>query len=152
LYSSAHHCIGSHRGIGPTNLAGGHLGTRRQAGRLKLRSLANAELFKLYDSELVLHLHNTKNLTDTRKILARLQLHLAEYPPSPELAKGFLSEYADREPRTLYRYSQMVIAFMKWCGEPLEELKFKVPKSIPQYTDKATVNTVRAAISRKKDP
>lgn len=54
-----------------------------------MRSLANAELFKLYDSEFVLHLHNTKNMTDTRKILAHLQLHLAEYPPSLELAKGF---------------------------------------------------------------
>lgn len=43
----------------------------------------------------------------------------------------------------------MIIAFMKWCGEPLEDLKFKVPQSIPPYTDKATVNTVRAAISRK---
>ena len=32
------------------------------------------ELFKLYDSELALRLHNAKNLSDTRKILTRFLL------------------------------------------------------------------------------
>ena len=118
--------------------------------RLKLRNLSNAELFALYDSELVLHLHNAKNLADTRKILALLQKHLGDYPPSTELAKGFLAQFADHQPRTLYRYAQMIKAFMKWYGEPILDLKIKVPKSIPQYTDEETVNKVREAIGQKK--
>jgi integrase len=118
--------------------------------RLKLRNLSNAELFALYDSELVLRLHNAKNLADTRKILARLQKYLGDYPPSIELVKAFLAQYADREPRTLYRYAQMIKAFMKWYGEPILDLKIKIPKSIPAYTDVETINRVRRAISQKK--
>ena len=45
--------------------------------RLRLRHMQNEELFKLYDSELALRLHNAKNLSDTRKVLARF---LLEFP------------------------------------------------------------------------
>jgi site-specific recombinase XerD len=118
--------------------------------KLRLRTLSNDQLIELYDSELVLRLHNVKNLSDTRKILARLKEHLGNYPPSAELAKSFLAQYANRQPRTLYRYAQMVKAFMKWYGEPIEDLKIKVPKSIPKYTEDAAFNQVRDAIANKK--
>lgn len=118
--------------------------------KLRLRNLSNDRLVKLYDSELVLRLHNAKNLTDTRKILAHFKEHLGNYPPSAELAKGFLARYADRQPRTLYRYAQMVKAFMNWYGESIEDLKIKVPKSIPKYTEDAAFNQVRDAIANKK--
>ncbi len=67
--------------------------------------MTNEELFKLYDNDLVLRLHNVKNLSDTRKMLTKFKEYLNSYPPSPELAKGFLAQYADRKPRTLYRYA-----------------------------------------------
>ncbi len=73
-----------------------------------LRQMSNDELFQLYDKGLILRLRNAKNLTDTRKILARFRDHLGDYPPSAELAKSFLSRYVDKKPRTLYRYAQMV--------------------------------------------
>src|ERR1035437_8008240 len=56
--------------------------------KLRLRNLSNDQLVKLYDSELVLRLHNAKNLTDTRKILAHFKEYLGNFPPSAELAKG----------------------------------------------------------------
>jgi site-specific recombinase XerD len=118
--------------------------------RLKLRNLSNSELFKLYDNEIVLRLHNFKNLADTRRVLAGFQKHLGNYPPSVELAKGFLSQFADRAPRTLYRYSQMVKGFMKWYGEPILDLTIKIPKSLPPYTENQTVDKIRAVISQKK--
>jgi hypothetical protein len=62
--------------------------------RLKFRNLPNEELFRLYDSELVLRLHDAKNLSDTRKTLVRFKVHLGQYTPSVELAKGFLAETA----------------------------------------------------------
>ena len=71
-----------------------------------LRHLDNNDLFKLYDNDLVLRLRNAKNLSDTRKMLAKLKEYLNGCPPSPELAKGFLSQFANRKPRTLYRYTQ----------------------------------------------
>ena len=73
-----------------------------------LRRMTNVELFKLYDSDLILRLHSPKNLSDTRKFLTRFKEYLGSYPPSPEIAKSFLAQYADRKPRTLYRYAQML--------------------------------------------
>jgi hypothetical protein len=64
--------------------------------RLMLRNLDNDNLFKLYDSDLVLRLRNAKNLNDTRKMLTRLKEYLNGYSPSPELAKAFLSQFADK--------------------------------------------------------
>jgi integrase/recombinase XerD len=116
---------------------------------LQLRNLTNDELFKLYDSDLVLRLHNAKNLSDTRKILARFKDHLNGFPPSPELAKGFLAQFTDRAPRTLYRYTQMLKVFMKWYGEPLD-LKIKIPKSLPPYTEDSDIDKLFDAIENKK--
>jgi hypothetical protein len=95
----------------------------------------NPYLFASYDNELVLRLHNAKNLRDTRTILVHFEKHLGDNPPTAELAKSFLVRFADKQPRTLYRYFQMVKAFMKWYGDPIDDLRIKVPKSIPKYTD-----------------
>ena len=73
--------------------------------RLRLRHMQNEELLKLYDADLVMRLHNDKDLADTRKMLARFLLeYLDDFPPTPELAKGFLAQYANHKPRTLDRH------------------------------------------------
>jgi len=46
-----------------------------------LRHLDNNDLFKLYDNDLVLRLRNAKNLSDTRKMLAKLKEYLNGCPP-----------------------------------------------------------------------
>jgi len=115
-----------------------------------LRRMTNEELFKLYDSDLVLRLHSPKNLSDTRKFLTRFNQYLGSYPPSPEIAKSFLAQYADRKPRTLYRYAQMLRMFMKWYGEPMDDLKIKIPKSLPPYTEDAQIEKLIHAIETKK--
>ena len=106
-----------------------------------LRNLPNAELGRLYDSELVLKLHNAKNLCDTRNMLSRFMSYIGAYPPSPELAKGFLARYTSRKIRTLYRYTQMIRGFMKWYGEPIDDVKIKVPKTLPSYTETAILRS-----------
>ena len=63
--------------------------------KLKLETFQRP-VIRLYDSELVLRLHNAKNLRDTRKILAHFKEHLGNFPPSAELAKSFLAQFADR--------------------------------------------------------
>ncbi len=78
-----------------------------------MRQISNHDLFKRYDNELVLRLHNKKNLSDTKKILSKFETFLAERSPALDLAKEFLAQYSDRKPRTLYRYAQMVKSFMK---------------------------------------
>ena len=115
-----------------------------------LRQMNNGDLFQLYDSDLVLRLHNAKNLADTRKILTGFKECLGDYPPSPELVKSFLAQYTNRKPRTLYRYAQMLRVFMKWYGEPMEDFKIKVPKSLPPYTEDAEIERLYHVIENKK--
>ena len=117
---------------------------------LLLRNLDNDNLFKLYDSDLVLRLRNAKNLSDTRKMLTRFKEYLNGNPPSPELTKAFLSQFANRKPHTLYRYAQMIRVFMKWYGEPMDDFKIKVPKSMPPYTENSDIEKLFSAIQNKK--
>ena len=118
--------------------------------RLMLRRLNNDGLFELYDSDLVLRLRNPKNLSDNRKMLIRFKEYLDGCPPSPELAKAFLSQFANRKPRTLYRYAQMLKGFMKWYGEPLDGFRVRVPKNIPPYTENSDIDRLFSAIRNKK--
>jgi site-specific recombinase XerD len=114
-----------------------------------LKQMSNDELFQLYDQDLILRLRNAKNLGDTRKIIAKFKDHLGDYPPSAELAKSFISRYLDKKPRTLYRYAQMVRMFMKWYGEPINDFKVRVPKSLPPYTDNGDIDRLFQAIESK---
>ena len=85
--------------------------------RLRLRHMTNEEGFKQYDSELMLRLHNTKDLSDHRRMLDKFKEYIGGFPPTAELAKGFLSQYIDRSPRTQARYNKMISGLMKWYGE-----------------------------------
>ncbi len=115
-----------------------------------LRNQPNSELARLYDSELVLKLHNAKNLRDTRNALSRFMSDRGGYPPSPELAKSFLAQYTNRKPRTLYRYAQMIRGFMRWYGEPIDDVKIKVPKTLPPYTEDSDIEKLLAVIPKKR--
>ncbi|OGN96368.1 MAG: hypothetical protein A2Y89_00080 [Chloroflexi bacterium RBG_13_51_18] len=75
---------------------------------------------------------------------------LGAYPPSPELAKNFLAQYSNRKAPTLYRYAQMIKNFMKWYGEPIDDVKIKVPKTLPPYTEDSNVEKVLAVIPKKR--
>ena len=68
---------------------------------MALREKTNPDLFRLYDDDLVLRLHNAKNLKDTRTLLVHFREYLGQFPPSAELAKGFLARYADYNAHTL---------------------------------------------------
>ena len=114
------------------------------------RQMNNGDLFELYDSDLVLRLHDAKNLADTRKILTKFKECLGDYPPSPEHVKSFLAQYTDRKPRTLYQYAQMIRLFMKWYGEPMDGFKVKIPKTLPPYTEDSEVERLLSAIGKKR--
>jgi len=118
--------------------------------RLELRHKTNEELFTLYDSELILRTRNIRNLDNERRLLDKLHQYLNSYPPSVALAKGFLAQYAGRKPRTLARYGATIKSFMKWYGEPMDDFKVRVPKTIPPYTEDSDVDKVRSAFENKK--
>jgi integrase len=117
---------------------------------LNLRQMTNQELLDLYDSDLALRLHNAKNLRDTRVTLQRFMALLRGLPPSADMAKAFLSRYADRNPYTLYRYTHMIKSFMKWYGEPLDDVQIRIPRKLPAYTADSDIEKLIVAASTKK--
>jgi hypothetical protein len=44
----------------------------------------------------------------------------------------------------------MVKAFMKWYGEPLDDVKVKIPKSLPAYTEDSDIEKLFEAIKNKR--
>ncbi|MFC1966832.1 tyrosine-type recombinase/integrase [Chloroflexota bacterium] len=120
------------------------------ARRLQMRQMSNCDLFKRYDIELLLRLHNKKNLSDTRKMLSNFETFLTGRSPSPDLAKEFLSQFANHKPRTLSRYAQMVKSLMKWYGQPLEEFKVKIPRTLPPYVEDDQIERILQAMSSKR--
>ena len=63
--------------------------------------MTNEDLFTLYDNDLVLRLHNVKNLSDTRKMLTKFKEYLNSYPPSPEHATKILQLLHEDTPVTM---------------------------------------------------
>jgi len=115
--------------------------------------MTNDALFELYQSELTLRIHNRRNLANDNALLDKFKTYLGGYPPSPQLAKGFLATFKDRKPRTIQRHASTIKGFMKWYGEPMDDLKIKVPKSLPPYIEdddiKKLLNTMRAKQTHK---
>ncbi len=112
--------------------------------------MSNQDLFKRYDNELLLRLHNIRNLSDTRKMLGKFEVFLAGRKPSVDLTKEFLAQYSDRKPRILYRYAQMVKSFMKWYGQPMDDFKVKIPRTLPPYIDDVQIERIINAMGNKR--
>jgi integrase/recombinase XerD len=119
---------------------------RRQ---LELRQLTNKDLFALYEGELALHHYSKDGLDEAKRVLNHFHRHIGEYPPSPELAKSYLSQFRGRKPATRARYGAILKVFLKWYGEELD-IKFKVPKTLPEYVQKSDLEKLQATIASKK--
>jgi integrase/recombinase XerD len=117
--------------------------------RLELRYLANDKLFAMYEADLILRIRNEKNLNNIRQLLTRFKDFLGYYPPSEELAKGFLAQYTGLKPHTWYNYVGKIKRFMAWYGEPIA-LKAKLPKTLPPYHEDRDVESLLKVIQRKR--
>jgi integrase len=116
--------------------------------KLRLRQMTNEQLFASYDSELVLKNQSPKGLYEARRLLNRFREYLGEFPPTPELGKKFLGQFASRKIATLYRYTQVLTAFFNWYGEKLG-VKIRMPHRLPEYVEDATVNKFIDAIQNR---
>lgn len=114
-----------------------------------MRSKSNDELFGLYEADLRLRVRNPRNLKQDVALLRRFEEYLAGFPPTKELAKGFLAQYAESKPRTLARHAATIRGFMKWCGEEFD-LKVPVPKTLPPYVERSDIERLLEALSNKK--
>ena len=114
---------------------------------MAIRNLTNDQLFKEYDNEIVLRLRNPRNLSDTRCMLERYRAFLDGSPPTSQQAKNFLARYANLKPRSLYRYLMMIKPFQKWYGDPILDLKIKIPHELPQYIRESDIDALIKRIS-----
>jgi integrase/recombinase XerD len=116
---------------------------------LELRQKTNKELFPLYDGELAFHHRSARGLHEAKRILDHFHSYLGEFPPTPELAKSFLSKFTNRKPTTVARYAAILKMFFKWYGEELD-IKLRVPKLLPSYVEKSDIEKLLAAIENKR--
>jgi len=119
---------------------------RRQ---LELWQKTNQELFTLYEGELAFHHHSARALHESKRILRHFHDYLGEYPPSPELAKSFLSKFSARKPSTIARYGAIIKVFLNWYGEELD-ITLRVPKVLPSYVLRSDIDKLLESIRSKK--
>jgi len=119
--------------------------------KLELRQKSNDELFTLYfQSELPLRLRSARNTEETTAFLRKFHKFLGDFPPSPQLAKAFLSKYAAAwKTGTLRRRAGMLRQFMQWYGDKLD-LHIHKDKPLPQVTEDEDIAKLREAIANKK--
>jgi len=116
--------------------------------KLRLRNLTNDKLFELWDSELVIRYRTKKTLYEGRRLFGQFHQFLGAFPPSAELGKKFLGQFADHKPSTVYRYNALLRQFFKWYGEEWN-VRVSMPKQLPQYVEDAEIDALLAAIKSK---
>ncbi len=116
---------------------------------MELRQKTNQELFTLYDSELAFHHRSARGLHEAKRILRHFHVFIGEFPPTPELAKSFLSKFMNRKATTVARYAAILKMFFKWYGEELD-IKLRVPKILPSYVEKSDIEKLLDAIKNKR--
>ncbi len=116
---------------------------------MELRQKTNNELFALYEGELTFRHRSAKGIHEAKRILKHFHNYLGEFPPSPEIAKSFLSTFRDRKPTTIARYAAILKVFLKWYGEELD-INIRVPKILPSYVEKADVEKLLEAMRAKR--
>ena len=116
---------------------------------LELRQKTNNELFTLYEGELTFHHRSARGIHEAKRVLNHFHNYLGEFPPTPEIAKSFLSTFKDRKPTTIARYSAILKVFFKWYGEELD-INIRVPKILPSYVEKADIEKLLEAMRAKR--
>ncbi|MFC1928455.1 tyrosine-type recombinase/integrase [Chloroflexota bacterium] len=116
---------------------------------MELRQKTNDELFTLYEGELAFHHRSTRSIHEAKRVLNHFHNYVGEFPPTPELAKSFLSQYKDRKPTTIARYAAILKVFFKWYGEELA-IKIRIPKILPSYVDKSKIDKLLEAMKSKR--
>ena len=118
--------------------------------KLDLRNKSNDELFDLYQAEIFLKNRNEDARKEYTRILSHFKNYLGAFPPSAELAKHYLSKFANLKVTTLAKYVAVIKGFMKWYGEPIEDVKIHVPSPLPDYITDESINKIKEAMMNVK--
>ncbi|MCP4608383.1 MAG: tyrosine-type recombinase/integrase [Planctomycetes bacterium] len=116
---------------------------------MELRQKTNGELFTLYEGELTFRHRSARGIHEAKRVLNHFRKYIGEYPPTPELAKSFLSTYKDRKATTIARYAAILKVFFKWYGEELD-INIRVPKVLPSYVEQSDIEKLLEAMKSKR--
>ena len=116
---------------------------------LELRQKTNDELFALYEGELAFRHRSARGIHEAKRVLNHFHNYIGEFPPTPEIAKSFLSTFKDRKPTTIARYVAILKVFFKWYGEELD-IKIRVPKILPSYVENTDIERLLEAMRNKR--
>ena len=117
--------------------------------KIRLHGKTNAELYQLYDAQLILRPRSQEALEEARRVLNHVHEYLGELPPSPEIAASFLAKFAGRKTTTLYRYHSIIKTFMEWYGEKIDT-KIRVEQGLPTYVKSEDIEKIKNAIRGRK--
>jgi integrase/recombinase XerD len=112
--------------------------------------MANSELFEQYLVEMKLKTRNKRNLKSEEALLKRFQDFLAEHPPTKAQAKRFIAGFTDLSAGSVLRYASTIKGFMKFCGDPLDDLKLPHPKHVASYIKEEDYLKLLAAAGQKR--
>ncbi len=116
---------------------------------MELRQKRNDELFVLYEGELAFHHRSARGIHEAKRVLNHFHKYLGEFPPTPELAKSFLSQFKERKLTTIARYAAILKVFFKWYGEELD-INILVPKILPAYVAKTDIEKLLETLKSKR--
>jgi integrase len=118
--------------------------------RYNLRQMPNEDILDKYQIELQLRLHNESSRKDYIALLNKFMAFLGEDRPSADLAKEFIARYSNRSLNTQAKYATIIKNFMKYYGEPVEDLKIKRRTSLPQVVEDEDIEKFLDAVRNKK--
>ena len=87
--------------------------------KIRLSRKTNGELFQLYNAQLILRHRSEEAMEEAKRVLSHFREYPGEFPSSPEIAAGFLAQFADHKTTALYRYHSIIKTFIEWYGDSL---------------------------------
>ena len=112
--------------------------------------MSNEELFEKYYTQLHLSVHNEHNYKSYVYLLEIFKIFLGDRKPSSDLAKEFIAGYHKKSLNTQAKYAAIIKGFMKYYGEPIEDLKIRRPQAAPQIVEEENLEKLFDAARNKK--
>lgn len=117
---------------------------------MELKTLSNTDLFERWRRELLFKYRTERPRKEACRVIGLFEKFLGGYPPSADLAKQYLSQFADRSQNTLAGYYAQLAMFMKWYGDPIDDCRVSPKEEMPELVDSRDLDKIEEAIRNRK--
>jgi integrase/recombinase XerD len=112
--------------------------------------MPNEEVFSKYFIQLRTRVHNEHNYQSYVYLLETFKGFLGDKRPSADLAIEFVAGYYQYSLNTQAKYAAIIKGFMKYYGEPVDDLKIRRPHATPQVVEDDDIDKLLDAARNKK--